>query len=322
MYTFETVYKFNIIMYKIAFLEPHTLSNAQRQTLTDMGAFFYQNYPMDEKDLINRLESAEIIITNDTLINEGIYSQLRFKPKIIKSAIDVAQLNPIDATKYEIKIQNCPSWNRSAVVELTVALLLNLFRQVIRANQTLRESQWLQSSFTGCEIKNKNILLVGYGGIGKELKRILTAFGAKVDYLNSKSHPQDWQNKIPQTDVLIVCCSLNSSTQSIINKNILNQMKKTSILINVSRGAVINQNDLLDALTTKQIAGAGIDVFCDEPKNGQKPNEQITKIANLPNVLALPHIAYNTIEARQTRFQEIVQNIESNWNSQPTNLIN
>jgi D-3-phosphoglycerate dehydrogenase / 2-oxoglutarate reductase len=143
---------------------------------------------------------------------EKIYSQLKRTKFIIKTGVETFGVQPIIAAKYGIKVLNCPNWNTNAVAEHAISLILGLYRQLLDAQKSLQSGTWSQLDYTGSEIRNKNVLLVGYGNAGKRLHEILNIFGAVVDYTNSKTTKDELLLKVEVADIIILCCALNEST--------------------------------------------------------------------------------------------------------------
>ena len=163
--------------------------------------------------------------------------------------------------------------------------------------------------------------LIGHGNIGKRIDKIASAFGMKVDYVDSKSSSQDLEYLLRQADIICVCASLTDKTRNLLNADRIAMIRRDSYIVNVARGQIIDQAALFEALQDKLIAGAGLDVFTDEPLTG-KVNQAIIEIAKLPNVVATPHIGTATHEAHDRLSLEIINDIQSCLSGKPINVVN
>jgi glycerate dehydrogenase len=298
----KTFAKVNICYMKIIFADPIKLSSNDKKKFELAGLNgFHNNIPHSELEIIERLDSADVVLTNSLKLDENIYSQLKRLKFIIKTGVETFSVQPLIAAKYGIKVLNCPNWNTNAVAEHAIGLILGLYRQLFAAQKSLQSGMWLQLDYTGSEINGKNVLLVGYGNVGKRLYEILNVFGATVDYANSKTTKDELCAKVKSADIIILCCALNESTIGLFDAQVLGMLKSSAILINVSRGPVVDQ---------------------DEPHQGEGVSGEILELVNLPNTICTPHIAYSTTDARDNRVVELLDNIESIRTGRLVNCIN
>jgi D-3-phosphoglycerate dehydrogenase len=178
----------------------------------------------------------------------------------------------------------------------------------------------------GFELKGKMLGLIGLGKIGTQVAKVAKAFGMEVcawsENLNL-SHandlgvlPMSKEDLIKNSDIISVHVVLRERYKNLITKKEINMMKKTAFLINTSRGQIINENDLIEALEDEKIAGAGLDVYENEPL------PQDHKLRFLPNALLLPHIGYVTAENYSKFYKQMIENLESCFNGNPIRSIN
>ncbi len=220
------------------------------------------------------------------------------------------------AQKRAVVVTNTPGVLTEAVAEHTFALLISVARRIVEADLFMRQgkySHWLPMGFIGPQLSGKTLGVVGLGRIGHMVARIANkGFGMKVIYNDLKpdtEFEQEFDAKwlavdalLAQADVVSLHVPLLESTRHLINADRLKLMKSSAILINTARGPVIDEGALVQALKTKQIWAAGLDVFEDEPK--LKPG-----LADLPNVVVTPHIASATTQAREGMAKIAAQNI-------------
>ncbi len=203
------------------------------------------------------------------------------------------------ATKKGILVANAPGGNNNAVAELTVGLMLNITRHIHASDASIRKYQWKRK--IGSEITGKKIGIVGVGNIGGRVIELLAGFDVEVlAYDRSRNFKFEnglkgeyvsLEQLIKESDIISLHLPLNEQTQDMISKNELEMMKNTAYLINTSRGGLINEADLYDALVNQKIAGAALDAFEHEPL------QEDSKLRELENVVMTAHIAASTYES-------------------------
>lgn len=171
------------------------------------------------------------------------------------------------------------------------------------------------------ELKNKKLGLIGYGNIGKIIADLAQSIGMETTSTNSNSSDLELEILLKQSDVICVCAQLNKTTIGLLDKNKLALLSSNSYIVNVARGAIIDQKALIEILKNNMIAGAALDVFDGEPLTGV-PNNEIIELAKLPNVLATPHTAGYTKESIIRLGDEVLQNIQACLKNEPTNQVN
>jgi len=304
----------------IVFPDHIDLTSEVKKKLLDMGVIFFDDNPAHD-EVIKRIEDAEIITANYFNVDSKIIDAGKRLKYIIAPAVGYDWIDVDYATLKNIKVINCPSFNSQAVAEHAIALLLAIKRRIIEANSELKEGIWKPMNLSGTELANKKVTLVGHGNIGQRIEKLLTFFGANVVFADSKTSQDELDNMIKNSDVLIVCAQLNEKTINLINSERLESMKKGAFLVNVARGQIVDQKSLLRILDENKIAGAALDVFVDEPLRG-KPTDEIIQLANMKNVVATPHIGYNTLESSERLGREIIDNIKAIINGKPINIVN
>ena len=215
---------------------------------------------------------------------------------------------------------NCPTFNSQAVAEHAMSLLMAVNRNLIVGVDELRAGKWSPQTLVGYELEGKKLGLIGYGNVGTRIEKIAVALGMVVSYTNSKSTPEEIDALISTSDFIVICAPLTDATRNLVDERRLNLLKPTAVLVNVGRGTIIDQNALTGTLKAGKIRGAGLDVFDGEPLTGE-PSDTIVELAKLPNVIATPHIAYNTEEINDKQGAEILANLKSCLESTPINVV-
>ncbi len=209
----------------------------------------------------------------------------------------------IEAKKRKIAVINSPDSNSESVMELTLGLILSLLRKLSPSYSSMSQGLWLKRDFKGQELGGKKVGVIGFGHVGKSVVKILTAFGAKVDYYSRNQKTNSLKYIFKHSDIITIHLPLNNSTKNLINNDLLSLMKPASFLINTSRGGVIEEKALFKLLQEKKIAGAALDVFWQEPLPPTSPWRK------LPNVILTPHIGASTNEALEKGTKTVVDEI-------------
>jgi glycerate dehydrogenase len=294
-----------------------------------LGDFIvYDRTPSDK--IIERSEHAEIILTNKTIMNKDTIGQL---PKLKYIGVLATGYNIVDvkaANERNIIVTNIPSYGTSSVAQMVFALLLELTQNVGNHSESVKKGGWSKSE-DWCywdkpliELDGLTMGVIGFGRIGKATADIARAFGMRVianDTGKTKSI-SDWVKMVNQdtifreSDVVSLHCPLTSDNKHFVNSEKISLMKRSAILINTSRGLLINEEDLAHALNSKRIAGAGLDVLSKEPPDETNP------LLSAKNCIITPHIAWATKAARQRLMNIAVSNLKSYLNGKPVNVIN
>ena len=214
--------------------------------------------------------------------------------------------------------------NSNPTAEITWALILGLMRNMKQEIDNMFQGYW--QTTIGLELKGKVLGIIGLGKIGSQVAKIGKAFGMQVvawsENLNLSTAnelgvlPMSKEELLKQSDVISLHVVLGDKYRSLITKKELNMMKKTCFLINTSRGPIINEKDLVEALEEDVIAGVGLDVYDIEPL------PQDHKLRFLPNALLLPHLGYVTEENYSKFYTQMVENLESCLSGKPTRVLN
>jgi len=213
--------------------------------------------------------------------------------------------------------------NSNPAAEITWALILGLYRNMKQEIDNMFQGYW--QTTIGTELKGKMLGVIGLGKIGTQVAKVGKAFGMEVcawsENLNL-SHanelgvlPMSKEDLLKNSDIISIHLVLGDRYKNLITKKEIEMMKKTSFLINTSRGPIINENDLVEALKDEKIAGVGLDVYDKEPL------PQDHKLRFLPNALLLPHIGYVTAENYSKFYLQMIENLESCINNKPLRLI-
>lgn len=209
------------------------------------------------EELLNLVSAYEaLIVRGRTKVNREVLKSAVKLKLIARAGSGTDNIDKTAAKNKKIAVINAPGANSQAVAELTVGLIISLIRQIPTGDESLREGKWLKKNLVGSEIYNKTVGIIGYGFVGKKVSGLLRSFGANILYVNSKDNQEKVNNLLRKSDLISLHLRLNDETRGFIDKNKLNQMKKSAYLINCARGAVVNEDDLYNCLKNGDISGA------------------------------------------------------------------
>lgn len=317
---------------KIVVLDGYTLNpgDLSWDDLHELGELVvYDRTPADS--VVERAAGAGMVLTNKTPIPADVINAL---PDLQYIGILATGYNIVDVEAARVKgipVCNVPGYGTDSVVQLTFALLLEFCWHVQRHSDSVKAGKWAASrdfcywDFPLMELTGKTLGIIGFGTIGKKVADVAAGFGMQIIAHSRTQAAQPQRNNfrwasVPEllaaADVVSIHCPLTPETKGLINSAALNQMKPTAFLINTSRGPIINDQDLADALNNNTIAGAGIDVLSMEPPAAGNP------LFQAKNCLITPHIAWATFEARQRLMHETVRNISAFLAGKPVHIVN
>ena len=289
-------------------------------------------YDRTPKELIlERSKGVEILITNKTPLGEDIFAQLPELKYIGVLATGYNIVDTISARERNIIVTNVPAYSTGSVAQMTFALILELCLHVQKHSNAVHQGDWSNSkdfsfwNYPLIELSNKTMGIIGFGRIGQQVGDVAAAFGMNVLALNSHMSDQtsrknfkwaELDELLRESDIVSLHCPLFPDTKGIINKDNLSKMRKSAFLINTSRGPMIVEDDLAEALNTGIIAGAGLDVLSDEPPKADNP------LLTAKNCLITPHISWATFEARSRLMKAAVNNVKAFLENTPINVVN
>jgi glycerate dehydrogenase len=289
-------------------------------------------YPrLEGRDLGALCSGAGAIITNKVPITAALMAQLTSLRYVGVSATGV-NIVDVDAARVRgIAVTNVPAYSAPSVAQMTLALLLQLTLDVAGHGFAVKEGAWA-SSRDFCfflqpltELAGKTIAIVGMGAIGRSVARIAEALGMKVIAAQVPGSPtRDGRvplaQALPASDVITLHCPLVPETAKMVNRHFLSMVKPGAILLNTSRGGLVDELDVVDALKAGTLGGVGLDVLAQEPPGPDHP--LLARERPWSNrVLVTPHIAWGTVEARERLRREAVLNLAAFLRGESRNRI-
>lgn len=290
----------------------------------------YDRTPNDTEEIIRRIADAEVVFTSNTPITKEVMDAC---PSMKYISVLATGYNVVDyryAALKGIPVSNVPAYGTAAVGQFAIALLLEVCHHVQSHSDSVHAGKWASCAdfcywdYPLIELAGKTIGIIGFGRIGQTTGRIAKALGMNVLATGSRPNPQgmeiadyvDLDTLFAQSDVIALHCPLLPDTSGIINKNNIAKMKDGVILINNSRGGLIVEDDLADALNSGKIFAAGLDVVSVEPIKDDNP------LLKAKNCLITPHISWAPLEARQRIMDCSEKNLASYIAGKPQNVVN
>jgi len=280
------------------------------------------------EERISHIADSDVIILNKVKITEEVMAASKSLKLICVFATGYDNIDIVAAKKHGIAVCNVPGYSTDSVVLFTVATVLSLVSHLREYNEFVRCGAYSASSSANKitpvfhELRGKTWGIVGFGNIGRAVARVAEALGAEI-LVNKRTEIKDYRcvdidTLCNSSDIITIHCPLNDETREIINKNRLDLMKKSAVLVNEARGAVLNESDVADAILDGRIAAFGCDVYSAEPFPISHP---YNKIKNLDNVILTPHSAWGAYEARERCIEIIAKNINSYLNGEKLNRV-
>ena len=299
----------------------------------NLGAFVcYDRTPLDDDAVIaERIGDAEVAITNKTPISRAVIEKCQ-KLKYIGILATGYDVIDIDAARARgVVVTNIPTYGTYAVGQMAIALLLEICHRVQVHSDSVHNGDWENCEdfsywlYPLIELADKTMGIIGYGRIGQVTGKIAQAMGMKVlafdEYQNKSLECEtmrytDLDTLLRGSDVIALHCPLLPSTEGMINKSTIKKMKDGVIVLNNSRGPLVVEQDLADALNSGKIYAAGLDVVSTEPINGNSP------LLTAKNCLITPHISWAPKESRKRLMDIAVENLEKFMEGNPVNVVN
>jgi glycerate dehydrogenase len=278
---------------------------------------------------IKRAAAAEIVLTNKTVLSDKTIQKL---PNLKYIGVLATGYNVVDiaaAAQKGIVVTNVPAYSTNSVAQMVFAHILNITLRVADHSKTARDGKWTKCpdfaywDYPLTELAGLNMGIVGFGQTGKAVAKLALAFNMNtLVHTRTVPDPQpdgiqfvDLETLFKQSDCLSLHCPLTELTQNLVNKDHLALMKQSAILINTSRGPVVNEQNLADALNSEQIAAAALDVLSTEPPKPDNP------LLTAKNCFITPHIAWATVAARKRLMKTVTENCKAFIQHRPQNVI-
>ena len=305
----------------IVFLDAKTMGEvANLKNLEKLGK--YTSYPITlPHERKGRVKDADIIITCKVIIDKEIIDYCSSLKLICVAATGTNNVDIEYAHSKGIEVKNVAGYSSESVAQLTICMALALINSISHYDNFVKSGNYSRSDmFTHYgpaffELKGKNLGVIGLGNIGKRVAEIFEVFGMNIVYhsvsgknLEAKYKHLNLNELLAVSDIVTIHCPLTPLTKNLINSNNISLMKSSSVLINMARGGIVNEVDMVSAINKGLISGFGTDVFEREPMDIHSPFFDI----KYPfRVILTPHIAWTSVEARTLLIDKLVNNIKN-----------
>ncbi len=316
-------------MAKVVILEKDTLTNGDMDftPFYSLGDVEFFNSIKGE-ELKNAVKDAEMVLINKTKYDRELFNASKNLKYIGIFATGYNNVDLVEANERGVVVCNVPSYSTDSVAQLTFSFILELSSRLSKYNDSTHDGKWIESStfsyfpYKFSELRGKTLGIFGLGEIGEKVAKIANAFEMNViSYTRTKKFVSgvtlvNKEELFKNSDFLTIHCPLTPQTENLVNEQTLSLMKPTAFLINTSRGGVIDENALANALKSNAIAGAALDVLVKEPMDKNCP------LFNLENCIITPHIAWTTVEARKRLLTVAYQNAKCFLDGKVQNSVN
>ena len=290
----------------------------------------YDHSTKDETEVIRRIGDAEIVVANKSPISRRVLDAC---PNAKYITIQATGYDPIDyvyAREKEIPVSNVPTYGTASVAQFAIALLLEICGHAAHHSDAVHAGRWAECGewtfwdYPMIELAGKTMGIIGFGRIGQNVGRIAKALGMNVIAFNRSRSAEgaeiaeyvELDELLHRADVISLHCPLFPETRGIINRETISKMKDGVIIINNSRGPLVVEQDLADALNSGKVYAAGLDVVSSEPISADNP------LLKAKNCLITPHISWAPKESRQRIMDCTVENIRAFQAGKPQNVVN
>ena len=264
-----------------------------------------------DKDLANHIKDCEIVVIRSaTKLTKEVLDKAEQLKIIARCGVGIDTVDLDFAKSKNIFVTNAPSANLISVVELTVALIISASRKLSLADSHLKKGEWNRSEFLGYELYGKTLGIVGFGKAGRLVADRMKSFGMSIVFYdpyvtdwNGSEESVELDNLLRTADVVSIHVIKSKDTENLISKDMLDLLKPSSIIVNTSRGGVLDEDYLFELLESEKIFGAGLDVYSNEPPDNVERYNSL-------NLVTTPHIGASTYEAQLKACLETIENIK------------
>jgi glycerate dehydrogenase len=298
-----------------------------------VDGFEIHDFTSPEK-IVEYVGDNEIVLCNKTEFSRNVICECKNLRYIGLCATGFNNIDLQAARERNIVVTNVPGYATEAVAETVFAFIFEFAKRTSAYADFVRNGGWINANsfaefvYPTTELSGKTLGIIGYGAIGKQVAKIAKALGMQV-YVYTKTSTAkvkkiSLEGLFTVSDYITVHCPLNPQTEGIVSRELLSLCKKRAVIINTSRGGVVDEEALTDALRNGDIAGAGLDVVSIEPMSEESPIWEYlnTQKDELPKILISPHVAWAPIEARIRLVENVAHNLKNFLENKPINIVN
>lgn len=290
------------------------------------GWSFYAATPPEE--LGDRIAEADVVVTNKVVLDAGALDRAERLKLVVVCATGINVIDLDAARERGITVCNIRDYCSASVAQHVLTLILNLLTGQPFYEARVRNGAWARAGLFSLhdrpirEISNLSLGIIGFGALGRATAEMAKALGMNVLVGERRGRPTrpdrlSFKHLVESADVISLHCPLSFETRDMIDREVLQAMKPTALLINCARGGIVNETDLAEALRAGEIAGAGVDVFTEEPPSTDNP----LLADDIPNLILTPHNAWGSVNGRQEAIDQVTAVIRSFERGVPVNRV-
>ena len=269
----------------------------------------------------NILDSEVVVIRSATTITKELINSAKQLKVIARCGVGVDNIELEQASKNNIYVTNSPNANIISVAELTIGLIISAARNIHISNNSLKAGEWNRQKFTGTELYDKQLGLIGFGKAANEVAKRLSAFGMKIVFYDpyieeskNEATKVDLDHLMQTSDVISIHVNKTKETENLIDSKALNMMKKGGIIVNTSRGGIVDERSLFALVDDKKIIFGGLDVYENEPPI-------VDEFFSNSNIVTTPHLGASTKEAQLKAGKQTAENVKDILNGDLSSVI-
>ena len=270
----------------------------------------------------NIVDSEVVVIRSATTISKDLINSAKKLKVIARCGVGVDNIDLEQASKNNIYVTNSPNANIISVAELTIGLIIAAARNIHLSNNSLKTGEWNRQKFVGTELYDKQLGLIGFGKAANEVAKRLAAFGMKIVFYdpyieesNREATKVDLDYLLQTSDVISIHVNKTKETQNLIDSEALNMIKEGGIIVNTSRGGIIDEKSLFELVDDKKIIFGGLDVYEKEPP-------VVGEFFSSSNIVTTPHLGASTIEAQLKAGKQTAENVKDILNGDLSSVLN
>jgi len=301
-----------------------SLENEVLNSFSEIGKIKDISHEENKEDELSKniVDSEVVVIRSATTINKDLIKSAKQLKIIARCGVGIDNIDLEQASKSNIYVTNSPNANIISVAELTIGLIIGAARNIHSSNNSLKSGEWNRQKFIGTELYEKQLGLIGFGKAANEVAKRLTAFGMRIvffdPYIDESKNDAikvDLDYLMQTSDVISIHVIKTKETENLIDSKYLKMIKEGGIIVNTSRGGIIDEKSLFELVDDKKIIFGGLDVYEKEPP-------EVDELFSNSNIITTPHLGASTKEAQLKAGKQTAENVKNILNGDLNSVIN
>ena len=301
-----------------------SLENEVLNSFSEIGEIKDISHEENKEDELSKniVDSEVVVIRSATTINKDLIKSAKQLKIIARCGVGIDNIDLEQASKSNIYVTNSPNANIISVAELTIGLIIGAARNIHLSNNSLKNGEWNRQKFIGTELYEKQLGLIGFGKAANEIAKRLTAFGMRIvffdPYIDESKNDAikvDLDYLMQTSDVISIHVIKTKETENLIDSKYLKMIKEGGIIVNTSRGGIVDEKSLFELVDDKKIIFGGLDVYEKEPP-------EVGESFSNSNIITTPHLGASTKEAQLKAGKQTTENVNNILNGDLNSVIN